>query len=186
MDKLKDIERVIRLINGSRHENTAEHSWHLALMTILLAEYSNKKIDVLKTLKMIIVHDIIEIDAGDTFIYDEAGNKTKADREEKAAQRLFHILPDDQAKEFHNVWKEFEDRKTPEAQFAHSIDRLQPNMMNFYSAESVWKSHNLTKSQVTSKAKIIEDGSKELWKQAQKFIDEGMKKGLLRENSNNN
>ena len=130
IDKLKAVKRQTYLSDGVNKENDAEHSWHLAMMCLLLNEYANEKIDVLKTMSMVLIHDIIEIDAGDTYAYDEAGNQTKSEREKKAADRLFNILPEDQADMMMKLWREFEERKTPEAKFASAVDRVQPTMLN--------------------------------------------------------
>ena len=130
VDKLKDIIRQTNLTNGERKENDAEHSWHLALMAVFLSEYAKEPVDVLQVIKMVLIHDLVEIDAGDTYLYDEAGNGTKAAREQKAAERIFNILPGDQAEELFKLWQEFEDRKTPESKFANTLDRIQPVLLN--------------------------------------------------------
>ena len=129
LDKIKNITRQTYISDGSRKENDAEHSWHLALMCFVLAEYSNEPIDVLKTMKMVLMHDVIEIDAGDTYAYDVEGNKTKRERELRAAERIYAILPDEQAKEYRALWDEFEAMETPEAKFANVLDKLQPLLL---------------------------------------------------------
>ena len=131
IDKMKNIYRQTLVLNEDRAENDAEHSWHLAMMVMLLSEYANEPIDVLHTIKMVLIHDIVEIDAGDTYCYDEEGYKDKNERETKAAERIFGILPHDQKNEMYNLWLEFEDRKTPEAKFAAVLDRIQPIMLNY-------------------------------------------------------
>ena len=128
IDKEKFIGRQTYLSDGKRKENDAEHAWHMAIMVFLLAEYANESIDLLKTIKMLLIHDIVEIDAGDTYAYDEEGKKSQKDREMRAARRIFGILPEDQAQDLMALWREFEERKTPEARFARTMDNLQPMM----------------------------------------------------------
>ncbi|MCF0230003.1 MAG: HD domain-containing protein, partial [Parasporobacterium sp.] len=130
LDKEKSITRKNFLANASRRENDAEHAWHLAVSALILSEYANEKIDVLKTIAMVLMHDVVEIDAGDTYAFDEEGVKTQAEREARAADRLYHILPEDQAEKYLNLWLEFEEGKTPEARFAHTLDNFQPAMLN--------------------------------------------------------
>jgi putative hydrolase of HD superfamily len=130
VDKLKNIIRRNYICDGNRFENTAEHSWHLALMVMTLAEHANNEIDILKTILMLLIHDLVEIDAGDTYCYDSTGNETKAKREEAAADRIFSLLPLDQRKVYHQLWREFEERETPESQFANAVDRLMPLIQN--------------------------------------------------------
>ena len=138
MDKMKSIMRQTYLANGERKENDAEHSWHLALMCGILAEYSNEPIDVLKTMKMVLLHDVIEIDAGDTYAYDTEGNKTKRERELKAADRIFGLLPEAQQKEYRGLWDEFEAMETAEAKFANMLDKVQPLLLNNASDGKSW------------------------------------------------
>ena len=126
IDQLKNIFRQTYLLDENRKENDAEHSWHIAMMAVILQEYANEDVDLLRIIKMMLIHDIVEIDAGDTYCYDEAGNESKRQRELEAADRLFNILPQDQAKEFRALWDEFEARETDEAKFARALDRLQP------------------------------------------------------------
>ena len=130
LDKIKKITRQTYLSDGSRKENDAEHSWHLALMAFVLADYANEPIDVLKTMKMVLLHDVIEIDAGDTYAYDTEGNKTKRERELKAADRIFGLLPEAQQKEYRGLWDEFEAMETPESKFANMLDKVQPLFLN--------------------------------------------------------
>ena len=178
MDKMKSIMRQTYLANGERKENDAEHSWHLALMCGILAEYSNEPIDVLKTMKMVLLHDAIEIDAGDTYAYDAAGNQTKKEREQKAADRIFPILPEDMAKEYRNLWEEFEESRTPEAKFAHTMDNLQPAMLNVVNNGVSWKEHGIAISQIMKRNAHTAEGSQVLWDYAyenffKKNIDDG-------------
>lgn len=131
IDKIKNIYRQTYVLHEDRKENDAEHSWHLAILAFLLAEYANEPIDVMHVMKMVLVHDIVEIDAGDTYCYDAEGSKTKAIREEKAAERIFGLLPDDQKQEFYALWREFEDNITNNAKFANILDRIQPLLLNY-------------------------------------------------------
>ena len=132
VDKLKKIGRQSYLTDSSRKENDAEHSWHLAMMAIFLSEYAKEEVDVLHVISMVLIHDLVEIDAGDTYAYDTEGNKSKRAREEKAAERIFNILPEDQAKKVRDLWEEFEANETPEANFANALDRVQPIMLNHF------------------------------------------------------
>ena len=180
IDKLKTIVRQTLLIDKSRKENTAEHSWHAAVMAILLNEHAKDRcIDVFKVVKMLLIHDIIEIDAGDTFLYDEKETKTKKLRENKAADRIFNLLPLDQAEEFRSLWDEFEEKDTPEARFAASIDRLAPIIHNVNTSGGTWSEHGVTSRQVIAKTGNIENGSPILWEFARKLIDDSVSKGIL-------
>ena len=163
VDKLKDIIRQTNLTNGERKENDAEHSWHLALMAVFLSEYAKEPVDVLQVIKMVLIHDLVEIDAGDTYLYDEAGNGTKAAREQKAAERIFNILPGDQAEELFKLWQEFEDRKTPESKFANTLDRIQPVLLNDATEGRAWREHDVCIDQIMSKNEYTSQGSDVLW-----------------------
>ena len=148
IDNLKQILRQTVLIKDQRQENDAEHSWHLAMLVMVLSEYSNvSSINLLRTLKMVLIHDLVEIDAGDTFCYDEQGREGKVEREREAAHRIFSILPSEITQEYIDLWEEFEAMETPEAQFAASVDRLQPLLLNLYSEGYAWKKHGIKKSQ---------------------------------------
>ena len=166
IDKEKTIFRQTYLSDASRKENDAEHSWHMAVMAILLSEYSNEKIDVLKTVSMILVHDLVEIYAGDTYAYDTTGNSDKAERELKAADKLFSLLPDDQREQFRAFWDEFEAGETPEAKFAITMDRIQPLMLNNASAGRSWQEHGVKSSQVYGRNVTTAQGSEVLWRYA--------------------
>lgn len=179
-DKLKHVFRQSYLSDQSRRENDAEHSWHLCLMVLLLAEHSNfKNLDTLKVLKMVIIHDIVEIDAGDTYIYDEESKKSQAQREAKAANRLFGLLPDDQRQAFHDLWIEFETEASNEAQFAKAIDRLHPMMLNHLAEGKTWNEHDVTAEQVRKVNRQIEDGSVSLWTYTDDLIRDAVAKGWL-------
>lgn len=182
MDKLKTIFRQSRLIGSERYENDAEHTWHLALMAIVLYEHAEPpQPDLRKVLGMLLVHDIVEIDAGDTFAYDEAGMVTKAEREKKAADRLFGLLPEDQRDELRGLWEEYEARETREAKFAAAIDHLQPMLLNFANEGRPWKEHGVTSERVAARNRPIGEGSSELWSYAQRLIAEAIERGYLPE-----
>lgn len=180
IDKLKSIFRQSILMDKSRNENDAEHTWHLSMMAIILFEHAdNKEIDILRVLKMILIHDLVEIDAGDTFLYDEKGHSDKEERELKAAKRIFGLLPEAQQEEYFSLWLEFEEKQTAEAKFATSLDRLHPLLHNYYTEGQAWKKHGLTSDRVLAKNKQIENGSKELWKFAESLILDAIEKGYL-------
>lgn len=179
IDKLKYIQRKTKLFNSDRNENDAEHSWHLAMMTIVLAGHSDKPIDVLKVLKMVLIHDIVEIDAGDTFIYDTVKNHSNTDEELIAAKRIFGLLPKEQADEFIAIWEEFEQGKTDEAKFAKSMDRLEPLLQNTSNNGGTWKEFNVPYQKVYDKKKAIKDGSTTIWNYAENLINESVEKGML-------
>lgn len=179
IEKLKMIYRQNVVIDGSRQENSAEHSWHIALMAIVLSGYCDfKEYDLLKVIKMLLIHDIVEIDTGDTFLYDNKANETKADNENHTAKRIFGILPAETEQEFMELWKEFEKRQTPEAKFAAALDGLQPLMNHLASKGKGIIKHKLHTEQIIQKKKYIDDSSKELWQLALKIIDESQEEGL--------
>ncbi len=179
-DKEKSILRQTRLSNGVDHENDADHAWHMALMCILLSEYSNKPIDVLRTVSMILIHDIVEIDAGDTYAYDASGVATQRERELKAADRLYHLLPPDQAAKLRGLWDEFEEGKTPEAKFARTLDNVQPAMLNNATDGAEWVNHAVKLSQILNRNKNTAEGSAVLWDYSyQNFIQPNVKKGRI-------
>jgi len=179
IDKLKYIQRKTRLFNSDRNENDAEHSWHLAVMAIVLAEHSNVPVDVLKVVKMVLIHDIVEIDAGDTFIYDTQKNHTNTDDERLAANRIFGLLPAEQANELIAIWEEFEAGETSEAKFARSMDRLEPLLQNSSNNGGTWKEFGVKYEKVYEKKKVIKEGSEALWAYAEGLINESVEKGIL-------
>ena len=179
IDRLKNVLRQTLLTDGSRRENTAEHSWHLAVMASLLAEHSAEPIDVNHVIRMILIHDIVEIDAGDTFAYDATGYEDKSAREKAAAERLFGLLPEEQATEVWDLWREFEDRETAEARFANAMDRLQPMLHNVLTNGHSWQQHGITKEQVIERNKIIGESSADLWKYTRSFVEEAVANGIL-------
>jgi len=180
IDKIKYIQRKTKLFNSNRPENDAEHSWHLAMMTIVLAEHSDTPIDVLKVIKMVLIHDIVEIDAGDTFIYDTQNSHTNTDNERMAAKRIFGLLPKEQADELIAIWEEFETGETNEAKFAKSMDRFEPLLQNTSNNGGSWKEFDVDYEKVYEKKKVIKAGSSSLWNYAENLIDESVDKGILK------
>lgn len=172
IDKLKNVLRQTRLIHEDRRENDAEHSWHLALAAIVLAEHANEPIDTAKVIKMVLIHDLVEIDAGDTFCYDYEGAKDKEEREQRAADRLFSMLPGDQGREFRVLWDEFEERKSPEARFAAALDRFQPVLHNLRTGGGTWIRHGITRDQVEERNAPMAEGSRQLWQYISELLDE--------------
>lgn len=180
IDKEKTVFRQTYLADGIRKENDAEHAWHMAMMVMLMSEYANEEIDVLHTMKMVLIHDLIEIDAGDTYAYDPEGNTTKKERELAAAERLFNILPKDQAVYMRNLWDEFEERKTPEARFANSMDKIQPLMLNDASKGKSWQEHHVKASMVYGRNQETSKGSRLMWEYADdNFIKPNIENGKL-------
>lgn len=182
LDKIKKIGRQTYLSDASRKENDAEHSWHLALMAFVLADYSNEPIDVLKTMKMVLLHDVIEIDAGDTYAYDTEANKTKRERELKAADRIFGLLPEAQKSEYRGLWDEFEAMETPESKFANMLDKVQPLLLNDASGGKSWAEHGVQISQVLKRDERVHEGSEEIWAYAKSILDKNVKNGRLGSN----
>lgn len=180
IDKIKYIQRQSKLFNSDRRENDAEHSWHIAMMAIVLAEYSNKPINILKVLKMLLIHDIVEIDAGDTFVYSTTKSHTNTEEELIAAKRIFGLLPEEQAKEFISIWEEFEEGVTEEAKFAKSMDRFEPLLQDNENDGGTWMEFNVPFQQVYDINKAIKNGSKIIWDYAENLINESVKKGFLR------
>ncbi|SDP10014.1 HD domain-containing protein [Lentzea jiangxiensis] len=180
VDRLKTVLRASPLAAADRRENDAEHSWHLALMVMTLAEYADEPIDVGHTMKLVVVHDLIEIYAGDTPIYDTELAVSQQEREEAAAERLFGILPDDAGRTLRALWDEFEARRTPEARFAKAMDRLQPLLLNWMAKGGTWRTPGVTADDVRARKAVIGDGSAKLWEAALHLIDEGERRGWAR------
>jgi putative hydrolases of HD superfamily len=181
VDKLKEVFRQSLLTQSRRRENDAEHSWHICLMVLVLAEHANTPgLDVLRVLKMLLLHDIVEIDAGDTFAYDTARLADQHERESRAADRIFGLLPPDQTAEFRALWDEFEARATPEATFAAAIDRFQPMLQNCLTEGTAWRQHGVTSDRVIARTNHIADGAAEVWTYAAQMIGEAVKAGHLR------
>ena len=177
VDKVKKIVRQTYLADASRKENDAEHSWHLALMAVLLKEYSNEEVDLAKVIPMVLIHDLVEIDAGDTYAYDEAGAETKRERETKAADRIFGLLPGDQGTWFRELWEEFEAYETAEAKFAHVLDNCQPLFLNDASNGKSWEEHQVKKSQIYKRNRKTGEGSEAIWEYMKELIDKHIAMG---------
>jgi putative hydrolase of HD superfamily len=180
IDRLKQVLRRTLVTDGTRRENSAEHSWHIALMAPLLAEYADADVDVGRVVRMLLVHDVVEIDAGDTFAYDATGNADRAEREARAADRLFGMLPDDQRAELRALWEEFEAGATNDARFAHAVDRLQPLLQNLRTAGGTWRTHGITRDQVVDRMRPIENAAPGLWSFVLRSIDDVWANGRVR------
>lgn len=180
IDKLKYIQRRTRLFESDRHENDAEHSWHLAMMAVVLAGHSDKPVDILKVVQMVLIHDLVEIDAGDTFIYDTSKNHTNTEEELVAAKRIFGLLPEKQAQEFLAIWEEFEEGSTHEAKFARAMDRFEPLLQNTSNNGGTWAEYDVEYHTVYNKKKAIKDGSASIWNYAERLLNESVEKGILR------
>lgn len=181
IDKVKNIIRQTPLSDGKRLENDAEHSWHIALMAILLKEYANEEVDVFKVMTMVLLHDLVEIDAGDTYAYDTIGAATKRDREIKAADRIFGLLPEDQGAYFRMLWDEFEEYKTADAKYAHLLDNLQPMLLNDASGGISWIEHNVKKSQIYKRNEKIEETSITIWEKMKEIVEKNIALGNIRD-----
>ena len=182
VDKLKHVLRQTILMDKSRRENSAEHSWHIALTVMVLSEYAgDADIDFFRVMKILLVHDLIEIDAGDTYCYDDRGRQDQAAREKLAADRIFNILPPDQAGTFRDLWDEFEERKTPESRFANALDRVQPLLHNYFTRGQTWQENDIKSDQVKSRMQPVDDGAPVLWNYVSSLIDDAVKKGFLSE-----
>lgn len=181
LDKLKGVLRRTMLTDMSRRENSAEHSWHLALMAVLLHEHACEEVDVARVLRMVLVHDVVEIDAGDTFAYDAAGHVDKEERERAAADRLFGLLPDDHAAELRALWDEFEECSTADARFALALDRLHPLLQNLHANGGTWRSHGVTLEQVMARMEPIQRACPALWPWVDRMLKEVWVNGKLRD-----
>lgn len=179
LDKQKEIMRQTYLASGARKENDAEHGWHLAVMAVLLSEYANEKIDVLRTVKMVLLHDVVEIDAGDTYAYDEGGYETKEAREKEAADRIYGLLPDALRDEYREIWEEFEAMETPEAKFANTLDKVQPVLLTDAQGGRSWREHKVRKRQIMGRNARTAEGSKDLWSEVLKIIENNVEKKNL-------
>jgi putative hydrolase of HD superfamily len=180
IDKLKQVLRQTLLLDRSRTENDAEHSWHIATMVVVLAEYAAPEVDLLRVIQMLLIHDVVEIDAGDTFLYDEAGAAAQTAREEAAAERLFGLLPSDQGAALHALWREFEAGTSADARFARALDRLQPLLHNYYTEGAMWRAHGVSAAAVLTRLRVIEAGAPALWRFAEGLIRECIAKGWLK------
>ena len=180
IDKIKYIQRKTKLFNSDRRENDAEHSWHLAMMAIVLLEHANEDIDLLKVLKMVLIHDIVEIDAGDTFIYSTTKDHNNTNEELVAAKRIFGMLPKEQANDLIAIWEEFEAGETDEAKFAKAMDRFEPLLQNASNSGGTWVEFDVPYHKVYDKKSEIKDGSESIWSYAESLIDDGVGKGYLK------
>ena len=179
-DKLKKVARRTTLLDVSRQENSAEHSWHIALLVLILTEYAeDENLDFLQVIKLLLVHDLVEIDAGDTYCYDKAGGQDQKARETKAADRIFNILPADQARALRTLWDEYEAKDTPESKFANALDRVQPFLHNYFTRGHTWQKHGINKKQVIARMQPVIDGSQFLWEYVSSLIDDAVKQGFL-------
>ena len=185
IDKEKRIRRQTYCSDGETLENDAEHAWHAAMMAIIFAEYANEPVDVFKVVKMLLIHDIVEIDAGDTYAYDEVGIATQAEREQKAAERLYNLLPADQAQELMALWQEFEMCETSEARFAKAMDNLQPMMLNAATDGRAWNEHGVLLSKILKRNKKTEAGAATLWQYGlEQFVMPHVEKGNIQDDTN--
>ena len=180
IDKVKNIFRQTLLADGNRKENDAEHSWHIALMAILLKEYAEEEVDVLKVMTMVLLHDLVEIDAGDTYAYDTVAAASKREREVKAADRIFGMLPEDQGSYFRALWDEFEEYETADAKYAHLLDNFQPLLLNDASGGISWREHGVKKSQIYKRNERIEETSETIWKKIQELVDKNIALGNVK------
>ena len=184
IDKEKMIKRQSYITDCETRENDADHAWHMAIMTMLLSEYSNEKIDVLKTMTMLLIHDLVEVYAGDTYAYDEEGKKTQAEREAKAADKIYSLLPEDQGEYLKSLWLEFEDQKTPEAKFARTMDCFQPLILNDATNGRAWKEHGVKRSWVMRRNQNTASGSEDIWAYAREhLVEKNVKKGNIIDDS---
>jgi putative hydrolases of HD superfamily len=183
IDKLKYIQRKTRLFNSQRHENDAEHSWHLSLMAVILAGQANQAVDLLKVVTMLLIHDVVEIDAGDIFLYDTNVGHTNTESERKAAERIFGLLPQQQARELIGVWEEFEAGQTAEAKFARAMDRLEPLLQNVSNGGGTWQEYGIAYEKVVEKKQVIAQGSQPLWEYAKTLLEGSVEKGILRKDA---
>ncbi|MBE6008934.1 MAG: HD domain-containing protein [Lachnospiraceae bacterium] len=180
IDKAKTIFRQTYLSDGKRKENDAEHSWHTAIMAFILAEYFDPDVDVLKVMKMMLMHDIIEIYAGDTYCYDDAGNATKEQREMEAAEKIYSLLPEDQAKEYKDLWLEFEAKNTREGNFCAILDRIQPIMLNYATDGRAWQEHGIYEHQVRKRCEVALNGPEDIKNWLENLIADSVNKGYIR------
>lgn len=181
IDKVKNVFRQTPLADGNRKENDAEHSWHIALMALLLKEYAEEEVDVLKVMTMVLVHDLVEIDAGDTYAYDDVGAVTKREREVKAADRIFGMLPKDQGNYLRALWDEFEEYESADAKYAHLLDNFQPLLLNDASGGISWSEHSVRKSQIYKRNEKIEETSKVIWKKMQETVAKNIELGNIKD-----
>ena len=179
-DQLKKIERRTTLLDASRQENSAEHSWHIALMVLILSEYAeHENLDFLRVIKLLLIHDLVEIDAGDTYCHDEIGGQDQKARETAAADRIFNILPRDQAESLRALWEEYEARDSAESKFANALDRVQPFLHNYFTRGRTWQKNGIKKEQVVARMRPVDAGSRFLWQYVSLLIEDALEKGYL-------
>jgi len=179
IDKLKGVLRRTYLVDGTRRENSAEHSWHVAMMATVLAEHANEPVDAGRVVRMLLVHDIVEVDAGDTFVYDTAGGESKAERERIAADRIFGLLPPDQRSELRALWEEFEAARTPDARFAAALDRMMPVLHNIHTGGRAWRENGVTADMVIARNRRMAEGSRTLWEYVRNLVETAVERGHL-------
>ena len=181
VDKVKNIFRQTYLADAKRKENDAEHSWHLAIAAFLLKEHMKEEVDLLKVIIMVLIHDLVEIDAGDTYAYDDAGAATKQEREEKGADRIFGMLPNDQRQYFRELWEEFEAYESADAKFAHLLDNFQPLLLNDASNGKSWAEHGVKKSQIYKRNAKIEETSEDVWNYMKNLVEKHVELGHVKD-----
>ena len=181
IDKVKNVFRQTYLADGNRKENDAEHSWHMAIMAFLLKEYAQEEVDIMRVVLMVLIHDLVEIDAGDTYAYDLDGLQTKREREVKAAERIFGLLPKDQEEQFRELWDEFEAYESAEAKYAHMLDNFQPLMLNDALDGKSWKEHKVKKSQIYSRNAKTMEGSEKIWKYMKDLVQKNIDRGNIQD-----
>ncbi len=181
IDRMKQIARQTLLMDGSRVENDAEHSWHMAVCAMLFAEYAEQEIDLARVLKMALLHDVVEVYAGDTYVYDAQAVRTQKAREQAAAERLFGLLPEDQSAEFRAIWDEFDRKETSESKFANAVDAFMPNYHNYVTNGEKWQEHGVTKQMVLGRNTFMREGASELWDAMMRFTEDAVKQGYLEE-----
>ncbi len=180
IDRLKSVQRQTWLLDTSRKENSAEHSWHIAVMAMVLGEYApGGGVDVSRVIQMLLLHDIVEVDAGDTFCYDETAVSGQHEREQAAAHRLFGLLPEDIGTRFRDLWDEFEARQTPEACLANALDRLQPILNNYHTGGKSWQDNGISRDRVVARNRVMADGAPALWRYIEKLLDRAVAEGIL-------
>ncbi|QNE01409.1 HD domain-containing protein [Vibrio vulnificus] len=181
LDKLKSVLRRTRVKSADKRlENSAEHSWHVALMALLMEEHANEPVNICRVVKMLLLHDVVEIDAGDTFVYDAVASKLQAEKELAAAQRLFGMLPADQGEELLQLWLEFEAAQTADAKFGKALDRIIPMLLNYHNQGQSWQEHGVTRQQALTVNQKIDLGSHVLWDKAQEIIEQATQNGWLK------
>lgn len=181
IDKVKNVFRQTYLADGNRKENDAEHSWHMAIMAFLLKEYAQEEVDIMRVVLMVLIHDLVEIDAGDTYAYDVDGIQTKREREVRAAERIFGLLPKDQGEQFRELWEEFEAYESAEAKYAHMLDNFQPLMLNDALDGKSWKEHKVKKSQIYSRNAKTMEGSEKIWEYMQDLVQKNIDRGNIQD-----